>query len=369
MHDYYETLQVHPKADADAIRAAYERLRQRYDTAVLASAPDEQVASARHRRDELERAYAVLGDPARRTAFDQEIIARNARRPPVQPAKSAEVDPHDDSMIDYRPLPPAQRQERAKDFNPQPYLPTSQAPRQVGRRIEGRSRLPSWLPAVLIVAVATFAIVLITLLTTVSGSSRQAADGQSAATTGPVAGTTPTVSTDEVVNQFESQLAAARQVANQVPTNANAWIELGNALYDSVVVVRELIDSGHGNLDTLYVERLPRWLEARDAYVKALAITPGNPTVQADMASALCYYGAGVNDQSYVAQGLTAAEQAVSAAPEHGRALLSKGLCLAVSDPPQTAAALEQWQKAIVMPNVEPGVVQQARQLIAAYSR
>jgi hypothetical protein len=42
---------------------------------------------------------------------------------------------------------------------------------------------------------------------------------------------------------------------------------------------------------------------------------------------------------------------------------------LVSSSPPQKAQALEQWQKAIVMPNVEPGVAQQARQLIAEYSR
>jgi hypothetical protein len=76
-----------------------------------------------------------------------------------------------------------------------------------------------------------------------------------------------------------------------------------------------------------------------------------------------------VNDQSFVTQGLGEADRAIKDAPEEGRALLSKGLCLVSASPPQKAQALEQWQKAIVMPNVESGVAQQARQLIAKYSR
>jgi len=77
----------------------------------------------------------------------------------------------------------------------------------------------------------------------------------------------------------------------------------------------------------------------------------------------------GINDQSFITQGLSETDQAIKDAPEESRVLLSKGLCLVSTTPPQKAQALEQWQKAIVMPNVEPGVAQQARQLIAQYSR
>jgi DnaJ domain. len=56
MQDYYETLQVHPRADAEAIRAAYERLRERYSAARLDGAADELQELARRRRDEIERA-------------------------------------------------------------------------------------------------------------------------------------------------------------------------------------------------------------------------------------------------------------------------------------------------------------------------
>ncbi|WP_129627107.1 J domain-containing protein [Candidatus Oscillochloris fontis] len=358
MQDYYETLQVHPKADAEAIRAAYERLHQRYASALLEGAADELRELARQRREEIERAYAVLSNPAQRARFDQELQQRTSNSATEQIG----LDAHDDDLIDYRPLPPAQGQERPKSFNTQPYLPRSHAPRQSGRRVQNTSRMPVWLPTVLIVAVATFAIVLITLLTTVSRPQTQTATTQG----------TPTAaapSTDETVNQFEAQITMARQVALQVPDNPKAWLELGNALFDSTVIVRELIDSGHTNLQSLYVERLPRWLEARDAYTKVLEMTPNDAIVRADLAAALCYYGAGVNDQSYVVQGLAEADQALSSAPEEGRALLSKGVCLILTDPPQTQAALEQWQQVVLLPNVDTGLAQHARQLIATYSQ
>ena len=61
--DYYETLQVHPKADADAIKAAYDRLRGMYDPARLDGVAEELVAIARQRLERIESAYAVLSDP------------------------------------------------------------------------------------------------------------------------------------------------------------------------------------------------------------------------------------------------------------------------------------------------------------------
>ena len=81
--DYYETLQVHPRADAAAIDAAYARLRELYDPARLDGAADELVELARTKRDAIERAYAVLSDSARRATYDQEQAALRAddRRP------------------------------------------------------------------------------------------------------------------------------------------------------------------------------------------------------------------------------------------------------------------------------------------------
>src|SRR5262245_5090736 len=73
--DYYEILQVHPKADSAAITAAYTRLRDLYDPARLDGAAEEFVVLARRKRDEIERAYAVLGDSVRRVTYDAEQAA------------------------------------------------------------------------------------------------------------------------------------------------------------------------------------------------------------------------------------------------------------------------------------------------------
>ncbi len=373
MQDYYETLQVHPKADAETIRAAYERLRERYSPAKLEGVAEELQVLARRQRDEIERAYTVLGDATRRVGYDAEVAARlplPAAAPPPGPLSDV-----DDEHLDYRPLPPARRQERDTSFNPQPLLPQQQVRasnaarnRPAGRTPEGGR--PLWLVPALIVAGATFVIVLVTLLTTMLGPQPPAAQPSGPQVLDPNAPTgVPTMGVAEISGQFEAQIVAAKQVANAAPTNPQAWIELGNLLYDSVVVLHERLDRGDAAVQAAYVARLPRWLEAVDAYSKALAIAPTNAIARADLATSLCYYGQGVQDQSYVQRGIAAAEQALKDRPEEGRALLSAGICYAVADPPQTSQALAQWQKLVVQPNAEPTLVFQARQLIQKYSR
>lgn len=360
MQDHYETLQVHPRADAEAIRAAYERLRERYDPARLEGAADELQELARRRRDEIERAYTILSDPARRAAYDEELAGRAHT-----PAPKAE---DDDELIDYRPLPPARRQERPPGFNAQPTLPAS---RVSGRRAGGRGgAVPLWLPPALIVAAATFALALITLLTTTLTAPPQAASTGGPqlldlnATADPAA-----PSFQEVVNQFEGQIIVARQVASDAPDNPNAWLELGNILYDSVALVREYLGTGDPAVQAVYVERLPRWLEAAEAYERVLALDPQHAVARADLAASLCYYGQGVNDMSIVERGTAEAERAVAQDPNEGRALLSLGLCYVFAEPPRTAQALEQWQRLVVLPDAHPNLVLQARQLIQEYSR
>ena len=368
MQDHYETLQVHPRADAEAIRAAYERLRERYDPARLEGAADELQQLARRRRDEIERAYTILGDQERRAAYDEEL----AGRAPASPAAPAE---DGDELLDYRPLPPARRQERPAGFNAQPTLPAGRAhgrpaaPRGRGPGGQGGGT-PLWLPPALIVAVATFAIVLVTLLTTTLTAPPQAAGTggpQVLDPNAPAAAPTPTF--EQIANQFEGQIVAARQVANDAPDNPNAWLELGHSLYDSVVVVRERLGTGDPQVQATYVERLPRWLEAASAYERVVALEPQNVVARADLAASLCYYGQGVNDMSFVEQGTAEAERAVADQPEEGRALLSLGLCYAFDEPPQTARALEQWQRLVVLPGADPSLAFQARQLIQEYSR
>jgi curved DNA-binding protein CbpA len=63
--DYYTVLQVHPKADTDVISAAYRKLAAKYHPDVSAS-PD-----AAEKMKQLNEAYGVLSNPARRADYDR----------------------------------------------------------------------------------------------------------------------------------------------------------------------------------------------------------------------------------------------------------------------------------------------------------
>ncbi|MCL0047949.1 DnaJ domain-containing protein [Dehalococcoidia bacterium] len=63
--DYYAVLQVHPQADREVIGAAYRRLAAKYHPDVNPS-PD-----AADKMKQLNEAYEVLSDPARRAAYDR----------------------------------------------------------------------------------------------------------------------------------------------------------------------------------------------------------------------------------------------------------------------------------------------------------
>lgn len=63
MNDLYEVLQVHRRAEPDVIRAAYRVLARRHHPD-FGGDPERMVA--------INEAWAVLGDPARRAAYDAE---------------------------------------------------------------------------------------------------------------------------------------------------------------------------------------------------------------------------------------------------------------------------------------------------------
>ncbi|MDW8404902.1 J domain-containing protein [Chloroflexus sp.] len=366
MADYYELLQVHPKADTEAIRAAYERLRERYAPERLEGAADELVELARQRRDEIERAYHVLSDPQRRAEYDRQLQETLRPAPPTVPARSAtpQLLDNDDDLIDYRPLPPARRQERPPGFNPQPYLSSRPRPELAQRGRAAPQQQPVWLLPSLIVAAATFSIVLGTLISTMVVAP---AGNVATAPTATIVPPTPTLR--EILTQFDGQVIAAKQVADQVPDNPNAWINLGNALFDSVVYVREQLAKGDAETQRIYQERLPRWLEAVDAYRRALELQPDNDVVRADIAASLCYYGLDTNNPQRAQEGLAEAEKALEAAPQNARVLLSHGICLIAVDPPQTERALQQWRLVLSIPGVNPGLQLQAQILINEHSQ
>jgi len=63
--DYYAILQVHPRAEPEVIEAAYRRLSRKYHPDVTGQ------ADAGQRMRELNEAFEVLSDPARRRAYDR----------------------------------------------------------------------------------------------------------------------------------------------------------------------------------------------------------------------------------------------------------------------------------------------------------
>ena len=62
MPDYYEVLQVHPRAESEVIRAAYRTLARKYHPDVEGGSSARMIA--------LNDAWDVLGDPVRRAAYD-----------------------------------------------------------------------------------------------------------------------------------------------------------------------------------------------------------------------------------------------------------------------------------------------------------
>jgi cytochrome c-type biogenesis protein CcmH/NrfG len=381
MQDHYETLQVHPKADQDTIQAAYERLRQRYAPEKLEGAADELIEMAQHKREALDRAYAVLINADRRTAYDEERHAADS--PPVSasaaaaapfppPHEGEKPSPDGEELIDYRPLPPARKQERPRDFNPQPYLSYEQYEQMArqnerGRKVGKAASLPFWGVPVGVAAILTFATVFVTLLIAAVGSPQR--PPMTSMENGPNqgmpsgAGGMGMPSEQQLTQQFDDQITAARQVVQQVPDNPNAWINLGNTLHDSVEIIRE-----HMPESEAYRKLLPRWLEASEAYREALKLDPDNAVVQSDLAVSLCYYGVGTGDQNYVEQGVQEAQQAMQKDGENGRVLLNLGMCLVSKRPPQTQEALEHWRKILLLPEAPQQLVANAQRLIAQYS-
>ena len=330
--DYYEILQSHPKAELPSLEAAYLRLRDLYDPARLDGAADELVALARQKRDDIERAYAVLGDPMRRAAYDQELAAHAE-----EPLAAYE------EQLDYRPLPPARHTERVKGFDVRPA-------RTVGRAAPARA---SSNRAALVVAGVLLAVALVgTAVFVFSGAS-----------TGALVLSGPTVQpTASPLDQFETDLASAKQRAEQSPNDPTALIDYGNVLYNSVEIVREYQPDS-----PLYQERVPRWLQATEAYSRALAIQPDNASVRADLGVSSCFYGAGVSEQRYAVSGLSEVEKAIAVRPSDPRVLLSLGHCLVSVKPARTTEALEAWLKVRESQPQDSLFAQQAQQLIQQY--
>lgn len=80
--DYYEILEVHPKASPEVIARAYRTLAARYHPDAR---PREEKAQAEERMKLLNQAYQVLSNPARRAEYDQRYRRRLASDSPTTP--------------------------------------------------------------------------------------------------------------------------------------------------------------------------------------------------------------------------------------------------------------------------------------------
>ena len=86
--DYYAILGVSPTASRNEIRAAFRHLARRHHPDV--NPPDEDDVAANEFMRQINAAYAVLGDPRQRAAYDRQ---RWARTPPPRPAASPRSEP------------------------------------------------------------------------------------------------------------------------------------------------------------------------------------------------------------------------------------------------------------------------------------
>jgi len=318
IQDYYEILQVSPDADSDTISAAYRRLRDQYDPEKLRGAAKELVELAQQRLAVIEEAHAILSDPQKRAQYDAQRLA-------ASPAEE---------VLDYRPLPPAQRAERPRNFNPRPKLAQPLSTDQIAG------------PTVTVIAILAVALTAVISGLIITGGGRA-----------PIAAA-PTA-TASMMDALETMIARAREFAEQNENDAQAWVDYANLLYDSVQIVREQAPES-----VLYQQRLPRWIEAAKAYERVLELDPENAVARGDLGASRCFYGAGSGDQTFVIEGLKDLEAAVAARPEDTRLLLNLGLCLSSVQPPRTEEAIEVWKRIVALAPSGSPIAVEAQRLI-----
>jgi hypothetical protein len=122
--DPYEVLGVPPDASADEVRRAYLALARRHHPDAHAAGGPGPRAAAERRMQEVNAAWAVLGDPARRAAHDRDQgggarPAGEGPDPGFRPFDTGpDLDPADAPDIPYRPAPAPSGRARAARLAP-----------------------------------------------------------------------------------------------------------------------------------------------------------------------------------------------------------------------------------------------------------
>jgi curved DNA-binding protein CbpA len=80
--DYYRILQVHPQAEQEVIEGAYRRLMRKYHPDSVNPGQRDNPEIQRRVR-EINEAYAILGDPAKRRQYDKDIGVKSDVPMPV----------------------------------------------------------------------------------------------------------------------------------------------------------------------------------------------------------------------------------------------------------------------------------------------
>ncbi|MFN8569606.1 MAG: hypothetical protein U0Z44_19240 [Kouleothrix sp.] len=333
-YDHYETLQVHPKADAAAIEAAYQRLRERYDLPGLDGAADELLELARAKRDAIEYAYAVLGDPAApRAAYDAEHQA--PKTGPQEPgrANQAPAAPHVPATT-ARSSPSARPTSAASTTGRCRRPGARKRPARRGRNTlcagaAGRAARPGRAPCS---APAGPALDCADRAGRRAGADRRqqpAADQWRR----PAAAPTATPSPFDIWLRPTS--LGAQSFAEQNSTSAQAWIDLGNLLYDSAQIVREQAPDS-----PVYQQRLGRWFSRPPAPTarrwRSSRVTPPHAPIWAPARVSTARAPATRASRRRMAE----VRRAATIAPDDARVLISMGHCLRAPSHPRSMRRL-----------------------------
>jgi len=326
--DLYALLQVPKEASSEQIADAYRRLQDMYSAERLAEAAPEFQEQAAAKRSELETAYQELSDPGRRALYD--------RRSGVVEAPA--------ETLNYRPLPPARRQERDAGSGGR-----ETAPRTVPAG--AREGLRGWV-APITVAVVALGVLLVIVLSGV----RTFGGATAVPTPALLVGGQPLALPYSVADI--QRLRAAAEEEN----TAAAWTEYANARFDNLQTLRE-----NAPQSPQYRNVLGEWLDVAAAYDSALA-HGDDAVLRSDRAVALFNYGVDAPDPERRAAATAEAVQAAASGVSEPRAALNYGLILALSQPPRAAEAVALWQSIVDSAPQSPEA-ERAQALIEVYGR